>query len=55
MVAVFGLVCGPLALLAVALRCYSRLSISERLGYDDWLIMAAAAFLATVTVIDIYS
>ena len=49
-VLVTGLVCGPLALLAVLFRCYARSSTRKILTVDDWLaILALLFFIATVT------
>jgi len=55
LIAVIGLVTGPLALLAVALRIYSRVAISKGLNEDDGLILVGSAFLTTLTVLDVYS
>ncbi|KAK0100434.1 hypothetical protein ONS96_007711 [Cadophora gregata f. sp. sojae] len=44
-IAIVGLVCGPIALIAVALRCYSRYSKLRTLGSDDWLSIAAGSIL----------
>lgn len=54
-VAIVGLICGPIALIAVALRCYSRYSKTRRLGSDDWLAVAAGLVLIPLVVINIYS
>ncbi|KAI6715752.1 integral membrane protein [Diplocarpon mali] len=54
-VAIVGIVCVSLALVAVALRCYSRLSIVHRLGYDDWLAVAAGSILIPLVVLDVYN
>jgi hypothetical protein len=47
------MVMGTLALVAVALRCYSRLALAGEFGYDDGMILAAAVILATLLGIDI--
>ncbi|CZR54594.1 uncharacterized protein PAC_04478 [Phialocephala subalpina] len=54
-VAIVGLVCGPLALLAIALRCYSRYSITKYLGWDDWLAVATGVVLIPIIVLDCYN
>ncbi|PVH82275.1 hypothetical protein DL98DRAFT_620272 [Cadophora sp. DSE1049] len=54
-VAIVGLICGPIALVAVALRCYSRYSKFRRLGSDDWLAVAAGLILIPLVVISIYN
>ncbi|KAH7361008.1 hypothetical protein BKA65DRAFT_547708 [Rhexocercosporidium sp. MPI-PUGE-AT-0058] len=54
-VAIIGLVFGPIALMAVALRCYSQYSKIRRLGSDDWLALAAGLTLIPYVVIDIYN
>lgn len=51
--AIVGFVCVPLALIAVALRCYSRSSVARRLSADDWIIVAAAALLLALVVLDV--
>ncbi len=44
-----GLVCGPLALLAVLARCFSRYLKIKRFGVDDWLsVLALIGFLVIV-------
>ncbi|PBP25242.1 integral membrane protein [Diplocarpon rosae] len=54
-VAIVGIVCGSIALVAVALRCYSRISIVRRLGYDDWLAVAAGSILIPLVALDVYN
>jgi hypothetical protein len=54
-VAIVGLVCVPLVLISVALRCYSRYSIARRLSADDWIVLAAAALLVALVALDIIS
>jgi len=54
-VAIVGLVCVPFALIAVALRCYSRYSIARKLSADDWMVIAAAALLVALVALDIIS
>ena len=54
-VAIVGLVCGPLALLAVMLRTYSRYYITKQLGMDDWVMIASGVVLIVVVVLDIES
>jgi hypothetical protein len=39
---------GTLALTAVALRCYSKLTITAGFGYDDGLMLAAGVVLASL-------
>lgn len=51
LIATFGIVLLPLAILAVALRFYSRISITKELGLDDWLMLAGA--IMTVIIIGI--
>jgi hypothetical protein len=53
--AIVGLVFGPLAVLAVISRCYSRYSITKRLEYDDWTIIAAAMAVGGLIVTDVKS
>lgn len=53
--AIVALVCIPVSLIAVALRCYSRLAISRQIGYDDFIIIVAAVFLIALGVLDLYS
>ena len=47
-VAIVGLVFVPVAIICVALRCYSRYSTLRVLGYDDWMIVTAAVCLIAV-------
>ncbi|PBP25065.1 integral membrane protein [Diplocarpon rosae] len=54
-VAIVGIVCGSIALVAVALRCYSRISIVRRLGNDDWLAVAAGSILIPLVALDVYN
>ncbi|KUJ12789.1 uncharacterized protein LY89DRAFT_558860, partial [Mollisia scopiformis] len=54
-VAIVGLVCGPLALIAIALRCYSRYSITRSLGWDDWLAVVTGLVLIPLIVLDCYN
>ena len=54
-VAIVGLICAPIALIAVALRCYSRYSKTRTLGSDDWLAIAAGLILIPLIIINMYS
>ncbi|KAF8861864.1 hypothetical protein BDZ45DRAFT_671444 [Acephala macrosclerotiorum] len=54
-VAIVGFVCGPLALLAIVLRCFSRYSSSKYLGWDDWLVVATGVVLIPLIVLDCYN
>ncbi|KAG4437280.1 hypothetical protein IFR05_007218, partial [Cadophora sp. M221] len=54
-VAIIGLTFGPIALIAVVLRCYSRYSKNRRLGSDDWLAVAAGLTLIPVISLCIYN
>jgi hypothetical protein len=42
-----------LALIAVALRCYSKLALAREFGYDDRLMLAASVILASLMGIEI--
>jgi hypothetical protein len=44
-----------LALIAVALRCYSRYSIARKLSADDWMVISAASLLVALVALDIIS
>jgi hypothetical protein len=50
-----GLVTGPLALIAIALRCYSRLTVTREFGYDDSVMVAVGVLLAALIAIDVES
>ena len=50
---IWGLLLGPLAIIAIALRCYSRLIISREFGYDDTIIVAVGVFLASIIGLDV--
>ncbi|KAE9367303.1 hypothetical protein N431DRAFT_561324 [Stipitochalara longipes BDJ] len=50
-VTIVGLVCAPVALLAVVLRCYAKLSTVRRLGGDDWIMVASAVLLVALIVL----
>ena len=52
LMATSGLVMGPLALIAIALRCYSRLTVTREFGYDDTVMAVVAVFLAALIAID---
>ena len=39
---------GPLTLIAIVLRAYSRLVITKKMGGDDWTMLAAGAVLIGV-------
>jgi hypothetical protein len=54
-VALSGIVCGPLALIAVAVRFYTRITITKELGIDDWLILGSAGAIAALTGLGIHS
>ncbi|EKD20295.1 uncharacterized protein L3040_007303 [Drepanopeziza brunnea f. sp. 'multigermtubi'] len=54
-IAIVGLVCGSVALIAVSLRCYCRHAINRRLGFDDWLAVGAGALLISYTTLQIYN
>lgn len=54
-VAVVGLIFAPIAIIAVALRCYARYVVGRQFGWDDFIILIAAAFLAVLVVLDLYS
>ena len=54
-VSIVGIVCVPVALTCVALRCYSRYSMLRRLGYDDWIVVTAAVFLIDILALDLQS
>jgi len=45
------LISGATALIAVALRIYSRCTIAQSLGADDWTVVVAAAMLITSIVL----
>lgn len=50
-----AVVLGPVTLLAVATRIYSRKKISKVLGADDYLILAASSLYAGMIVMFIVS
>lgn len=54
-IAIFGFVLAPLAVLAVAMRFYSRISISRELGVDDWLMLVGAGLVVTIIGINTHS
>lgn len=54
-VAAVALVFAPIAILAVTLRLCSRISIARHLSCDDWLMAAATAILAAITILDVYN
>ena len=51
--AITGIVAVPLAILAIALRTYSRYSIAKKMGSDDWVILVAGAILLVVLALDL--
>ena len=51
--AIVGLVCGPLCLLAIALRFYSRCAIARCIGLDDWIMIAAVPPLTALIVVEV--
>ncbi|TVY34272.1 hypothetical protein LSUB1_G007462 [Lachnellula subtilissima] len=53
--AIAGIVCVSLSLLAVVLRCCSRYAVALKFGYDDLTIIVAAVFLIALVVLDLYS
>ena len=55
LVAGAGLGLGLLALLAIALRCYSRLRITKEFGNDDIIMVIVGVFLAATLVLDVKS
>ncbi|EPE25882.1 hypothetical protein GLAREA_01794 [Glarea lozoyensis ATCC 20868] len=50
-----GFVCVLPALLAIALRLYSRHKIAREFGYDDYLMCIVAVFLVVLLVLDVYN
>jgi len=52
---IVGLVCVPVAIIAVALRCYARIAVARQFGWDDFTIVLAAVFLTVLMVLDLYS
>jgi hypothetical protein len=52
---IVGLVCAPVAIVAVFLRCYARIAVARQFGWDDFITVVAAAFLAALVVLDLYS
>ena len=54
-VGIVGLISGPLAVIAVILRCFSRYSTTRRLAADDWLAVAVGLLVIVLTVLDVYS
>jgi hypothetical protein len=55
LVSTWGLVISPIALIVIALRCYSRIAITREFGYDDWMMVLVAALLAGLVALDIAS
>jgi hypothetical protein len=47
------LICGLLALIAIALWIYSRYTIANSLGADDWTLIAATAPFIALTVLQV--
>lgn len=39
---------GPIALIAITLRTYSRYAITKKMGADDWTMLAAGVVLVGV-------
>lgn len=52
---IVGLVCAPVAIIAVALRCYARIVVARQFGWDDAITVVAGLFLAALVVLDVYS
>ena len=52
MTEVTGILFGVLALIAVALRCWSRFSIGKKIELDDWTIVIAAFVICGLIVVD---
>lgn len=47
---IIACVFGPLAIFAILLRTYSRLTITKMMGNDDWTMLVAGMFLIGVLI-----
>lgn len=54
-VAIVGIVTAPLALIAIALRMYSRWAVARVVGWDDWVMLVTGAILCALFGLDIDS
>ncbi|KAH8663482.1 hypothetical protein BGZ60DRAFT_68516 [Tricladium varicosporioides] len=52
-ITIIGLVMGPLAVLTVALRCYSRYAVARQFGWDDTVIVISTCFLVVLIALDV--
>jgi cytochrome bd-type quinol oxidase subunit 2 len=52
---IWALVLGPIALIAIALRCYARLRLTKEFGNDDWMIVVVGSVIVVMVALYVKS